>query len=59
MIKTIEIAPDILAKSLAHHLFNEFGTIRARDDADVLFVTDVVDLFNVIKEYLNRSSMQT
>jgi hypothetical protein len=54
MIKTIEIAPDILAKALAHHLFDEFGTIRDREGQDVLFVTDVVDLYNVIKEYLNR-----
>ena len=38
MIKTIEIAPDILAKSLAHYLFDEFGTVRGKDGYDYLYV---------------------
>lgn len=54
MIKTIEIAPDILAHALACHLFDEFGTIRGRDGNSYLCVTELVDLFDVIKEYLNR-----
>jgi len=56
MIKTIEIAPDILAKGLAHHLFDYFGTIRSSEqwDAFVLNCDDVVELHNAIKEYLNR-----
>lgn len=54
MIKTVELAPDIFAKALAHHLFEEFGTVRLRSDEDCLYVTDVVDLFKVIQEYINR-----
>jgi len=54
MIKTIEIALDIFAKELAEYLFEEFGTIRGKDDGDYLCVTNLLDLRSVIKEYLNR-----
>lgn len=54
MIKTIEINPDILATALATHIFNEFGTVRGKDDGDYLCVTELDDLVRIIKEYLNR-----
>lgn len=56
MIKTIEINPDILARSLAIHLFNEFDNfayIRTKFHMHDLSC-DVDELTRIIKEYLNR-----
>lgn len=54
MIKTIEIAPDIVAHGLAKYLFDYFGTVKGDHEERefVLDCSDVDELRKVIQDYL-------
>ena len=56
MIKTIEIAPDIIAKGLARHLYNEFQHFVYMKTKFHLYdpECDVEKLEIIIREYLNK-----
>jgi hypothetical protein len=41
-----------LTRRLAHTIFEEYGTIRGKDDGDYLNCTDVDDLADVIYKFL-------
>ena len=53
MIKTIEIAPDIIAHELAQFIFHSFGTIETKNYDEVLKCHHEDDLRDVIREFLN------
>ncbi len=54
MIKTIEVAPDMIAHGLANHIFREYGTVDSGFGYSYLclYSGEEDDLAKVIKEYL-------
>lgn len=59
MIKTIEIAPDIVAHELAKFIFKEIGTqeLNCPYNPPSCVIPDEEDLREVIKKFFNDSKL--